>query len=411
LSTESKEPKVFYGHIVVAVAFFILAVAWGTIYSFGVFFKPVLAEFGWTRAMISGAYTLYQALHGFLYIFAGRLTDRFGPRLVVTICGLFFGLGFLLMSQISAIWQVYLLYGVAVAVGASGVYVPLVSTVARWFAKRRGLMTGIAVSGIGIGTIIIPPVASWLISNYGWRNSYIIIGCVALVVVVIAAQFLRRDPGQVGQLPYGAEEMKLKGSGLEVQGFSLRRAIRTGQFWIFGAMLFLFHFSQQTVMVHIVPHATDLGVPAVIAAGILSIIGGLSIMGRVGMGSVGDRIGNKPALIIVFTLASVALFWLLLAKELWMFYLFAIIFGFAYGGEVALMSPTVAELFGLGAHGEILGTAVFGGTIGGAIGPLVAGHIFDITNSYQPVFLLCVVLSITGLALSLLLYKIPRAAI
>jgi len=380
-------------------------VAYGTQYSFGVFFKPVLTEFGWTRAMTAGAYSLYTILHGFFCIVAGRVSDRFGPRLVVTGCGLFLGIGYLLTSQISAIWQLYLFYGVLASVGMGSV-VPLLSAVARWFVKRRGLVTGVVVSGIGAGTMIVPPVATQLITTYGWRTSYIIIGVIALVLIVVAAQFLRHDPSQVGQLPYGAGEVEAESSDLEAKGFSLQEAIRSRQFWILCALYFSFLFGQQTMMVHIVPHATDLGISAVSAASILSVIGGLSIAGRIGMGSAGDRIGNKPSIVIVFILMSVALFWLLGAKELWMFYLFAVVFGFGYGGLIALQSPTVAQLFGLRAHGVILGMVIFGATIGGAIGPLVAGRIFDITGGYQLIFLICAVLSVVGLILALTL-RIP----
>ena len=132
---ENKQPKIFYGYIVVAASFLIYMVMWGTYYTFGIFFKPFLVEFGWTRAMTSGAYSLSLILHGLLGIVAGKLTDRFGPRVVVTACGLLLGSGYLLMSQVSAIWQLYLFYGVIIGIGISGGFIPLVSTVARWFVK------------------------------------------------------------------------------------------------------------------------------------------------------------------------------------------------------------------------------------------------------------------------------------
>ena len=206
----SKKPKLFYGYIIVAAAFLITLIMCGTLFTFGVFFKPILTEFGWTRAMTSGAFSLCILLFGLLGIGTGRLTDRFGPRVVMSGCGFFLGLGYLLMSQVSAIWQLYLFYGVMVGIGVSGSFVPLVSTVARWFAERRGMMTGIAVSGIGIGTMIMPLVANWLISSYGWRTSYIVVGITVLVLIILVAQFLRRDPGQMGQLPYGADEVKVE---------------------------------------------------------------------------------------------------------------------------------------------------------------------------------------------------------
>ena len=404
--TEKRKPKFFYGYVVVVAAFFIMLVADGIFYSFGVFFEPVLLEFDWTRAAVSGAYSLCMILFGLLGIGVGRLNDRFGPRPILTGCGLFLGLGYLLMSQISTIWQLYLFYGVIVATGVSAFLVPLLSTVARWFVKRRGLMTGIVIAGTGAGTMIMAPLASQLIAIYGWRTSYIIVGIIALVLITIAAQFLRRDPGQMGQLPYGESEVKQESLNSEARGFSLQEAIHTRQLWLLCALSFCYYFCVATMMVHIVIHATGLGIPALSAANILAIIGGASIGGRVVMGSAADRIGSKLALIICFILISIALAWLIAANKVWMLYLFAAIFGFGYGGVAALQSPVAAELFGLRSHGVILGITFFSLCIGGVIGPVLAGRIFDITGSYQLAFLVCIAIGVTGLVSTLLLRPI-----
>ncbi len=405
---ENRESKFFYGYIIAIGSFFIMLLLHGINYSFGVFFKPLLAEFSWTRAATSGAYSLSMMLAGFLVIIMGRLTDRFGPRLAITACGFFLGLGCLLMSQIGAIWQLYLFYGVIIGIGMSGSWVPLVSTVARWFVKRRGLMTGVASAGIGAGIMIMPPLATWLISNYDWRTSYTILGIIALEFIILAAQFLKRDPGQVGQLPYGENEVKEQGLSLEARELSFREAIRTRQLGTLFAIYFSYGFWLNSIMVHAVPHATDLGISATSAANILAIIGGGSIGGKMIMGSAGDRIGNMKAFIVSFILVSVALFWLLVAKEVWMLYLFAIVFAFGYAGVATLGSPIVAELFGLGSHGAILGAIVFVYTIGGAVGPIVTGLIFDIIGSYQVAFLACAALAVIGLVLASLLRPTSR---
>lgn len=395
----SKKPRFFYGYVVVVAAFFIMVIYAGALYSFGVFFKPLAAEFGWTRAVIAGAYSTCLFLTGLLYMVTGRLNDRFGPRVVITICSLISGTGYLLMSRIDAVWQLYLIYGVIVAVGLGGGFVPMVSTVARWFVKRRGLMMGIVLSGVGIGTVVMPPLVTHLIATYGWRTTYIIIGVITLVVLVVAAQFLKRDPGQVGQLAYGENELVEKELDLQSSGFSLQKAMHTRQFWILGAILFCFGLWQQTIMVHIVPHAIDIGISAVSAANILSVTGGISIASRVIMGSVADRTGSKRAIIIIFILMAAALFWLPVAKELWMLYLFAVVFGFSYGGESSVRPLMVADLFGLKAYGVIHGVVFIGFTIGGAIGTVVAGRIFDITDSYQLAFLALAALGVVGIIL------------
>lgn len=403
LSKGPGNPSFFYGYVIVSVAFLVLVIMSGLAYSFGVFLKPLSTEFGWTRAITSGAHSLTLFLHGLFFIVTGALNDRFGPRIVITVCGFLLGLGFLLMSTTSALWQLYLFWGIIVAIGASGGFVPLISTVARWFDRRRGMMTGIVASGVGIGMVIVPPLASLLILNYGWRITFIIIGSTALVLLMLAAQFLKRDPGQAGQLPYGSDTAKPKNLTAEARGLSLGEALHTRQFWMLYVMYFFSGFSLQTVMVHIVAHAIDLGIFAITASGILAVFGGFNAAGRAVMGSASDRFGNKPSLFVCFVLLLVSLIWLQSAGELWMLYLFAAIFGFGSGGFVGLESPVTGEFFGLKAHGAILGAIVFGVTTGGAIGSLLAGHIFDISGSYYLAFQISAALTIASLILVSLL--------
>jgi len=400
--TAARKPRFFYGYVIVLLCFFIMLLMFGTFYSFGVFFKPLSAEFGWTRTATSGAYSLAAFLSGLLAIVMGRLTDRFGPRIVMTLGGFLLGLGYLLMSQVSAIWQLYLFYGVVVGVGMSGAFVPPLSTVARWFVKRRGIMTGFVVAGIGIGTLIIPPAATWLIESLSWSTAYIVIGAIALVLIILAAQFLRLDPRQMGLLPDG-EKKEAAGLNLHARGFSLREAMASWQLWVLFAILFCFGYCLHTIIAHIANYATDIEISATVAAGILAVIGGLSILGRIATGSITDRVGSKSPLIVNLILMSGALFWLVVTGELWMLYLFAVIFGFAYGGLAAMESPIVAELFGLSSHGVVMGVASFGFTAGGAVGPLVAGRVFDMLGSYQIAFLICAVVGISGIILAWLL--------
>ena len=179
----------------------------GGLHSFGVFFKPLLAEFGWTRATISGAYSLSLTLSGFLGMGTGRLTDRFGSRSLITIGGLLLGIGYILLSQANAVWQLYLLYGVIIGISISCILIPTLSTLARWFIKRRGMMTGLVIAGTGVGMIAMPLLADRLISGYGWRTSFIVFGVISFVIIILAAQFLRRDPQSKGQLPDGDTEI------------------------------------------------------------------------------------------------------------------------------------------------------------------------------------------------------------
>ena len=402
------KPGLFYGYIVVVAAFLIMLVSWGTFSAFGVFFKPVLTEFGWTRAMTSGAFSLAMIISGLLGAIMGGLTDRFGPRIVLTVCGFFLGLGYLLMSQIGAVWQLYLFYGIIIGIGMGGTWVPLLSTAARWFVKRRSVMTGFVIAGMGIGSLVTPPLAQQLISTHGWPVAYIILGSVLLIVIVSAAQFLSRGPRQKGLLPYGHNDSQEQGSRAGMNPFSFKEAVHTRQFWLFLGMEFCFGFCVFAIMVHIAPHATELGFSPATAANVLATIGGFTVVGNIVFGGVGDRIGVRQTLFIAFILMSASLFWLMPSGELWELLLFVSVFGFAHGGGSAMMSPLAAELFGLKSHGLIYGVSSLSFTLGASIGPFLAGYIFDATSSYQAAFIICAALAILSLILTTVLRPIKR---
>jgi len=395
------QPRFFYGYFVVMAAFLSVVAMYAVYYSFGVFFKPMLNEFGWSRATASGAFSLSSIILGLLGIAMGGFTDKFGPRIVMTCCGIFLGLGYLLVSQMtSTVWELYLFYGIIIGTGMGGSFVPLMTTIARWFEKTRGLMTGIVASGIGIGALIGPPIANLLISTYGWRVSYFIIGSIVSLVVVLSAQIFRYNPAQVRQAAYGKNEGEQQRPKMGSEAIFPSSAVYTRQFWVIFAALVCSGFCVFAIIVHIAPHATELGIPASRAASILATIGGVSIIGKVAMGAAGDVIGSKRTFLIGFVLMSAALFWLVVAKMPWMLYSFAGVFGFGYGACIVSYPPLAAVLFGLSSHGLILGFLAFGFTIGGAIGPLVSGYLFDVTGRYQLAFLICAVISMAGLILS-----------
>lgn len=223
-----KRPAFFYGYTIAAFCFFIQAIGIGTYITFGIFFKPLLADFNWSRATLSGAQSLATLIGGLLGILVGRLNDRLGPRVVMTVTGFFFGLGFLLMSGLNTVWQLYLFYGVVVGVGMSSIdVIALTTTTARWFVRRRGMMTGIVKMGSGAGQLIMPLVASILIVSSGWRISYIVIGATVMVLLIFIGQLLRRDPACMGLLPDGNRETQAARSNLTETGFYLHEALRT----------------------------------------------------------------------------------------------------------------------------------------------------------------------------------------
>jgi MFS family permease len=192
----------------------------------------------------------------------------------------------------------------------------------------------------------------------------------------------------------------------EDQGFSLKESVRMKQFWIICMAEFAVLCCLLTIVVHIVPYARDLGLAPAYAAGVLSTIGGVSILGRIVMGVACDRIGGRRALIICLIVLFCSFIWLQLATEAWMLFIFAVIYGFAHGGFFTVVSPMVAELFGTGSHGLLFGIILFSGTLGGAVGPLMAGRTFDITGSYRMVFLVLSVLTLIGFVLMIMLRPI-----
>ena len=402
--------KVFYGYHIVAASFIIQAVCIGPLFTYGVFFKQFQAELGWSRAVISGASSLAFFIMGAGGIIAGRLNDRIGPRTIMVVSGTSLGLGYLLMAHMQVPWQLYLLYGILVGVGFSTHDVITLSTVARWFIKRRGMMSGIVKVGTGAGQLIVPLIAAALIAAYGWRHAYSMIGATALVILVAAALVLRRDPAEKGQFPDGnSADADGSARASAERSISLKKAVRKGSFWVLCVAEFTIFFCLLTMIVHIVPHATDLGLPPATAAGVLATIGGVSMVGRISMGTANDRIGGKRSLLICFIVLLCGLLWLQISGKAWMLFLFAAVYGFSHGGFFTVMSPTVAELFGTGSHGLLFGLILFSGTIGGAVGPVLAGRMFDVTGSYKGIFWVLTGLALTGLVLVTML-RAPQPA-
>lgn len=397
----------FDGYRIVAASFVIQGVVIGAMFAYGVFFRELEAEFGWSRTMISGASSLSFLIMGMLAIAAGKLNDQIGPRILITASALCFGVGYAAMSRLEAPWELFLFYGLLAGIGYSTHDVVTLSTITRWFVRRRGAMTGVVKVGTGVGQLLVPVIAAALIAAFGWRNAAFIIGMASMVILVAVAQLMRRDPRSQGQHPDGvAVEGAPAPAGAEETGMSVAEAAGTRQFWILCAAQLTIFFCLLTVMIHIVPHATDLGVAPAVAATILSTIGGASIAGRLTIGMLADRLGGRRSLAVCFLILLTSFGLLQFAESTWMLFLFALVYGFAHGGFFTVMSPTLAEFFGTGSHGVIFGVVLFCGTIGGAAGPLLAGTLFDTTGSYETVFLILTGFCLLGLILTAALQPI-----
>ncbi|MFC2020104.1 MFS transporter [Chloroflexota bacterium] len=392
--------RLYYGWVLVFTFLAIGTVVYGVRYSFGVFFKPLEGEFELTRAATSSIFSVYLALCAVFAILGGLMIDRYGPRALTYFIGAFACLSLILTGQVSSPWQLYVSYSFLLAVGTGSTYVMIMSTTSRWFVKKRGLAMGIASCGAGLGTVVMAPLATQLITNFGWRMSYVVLGIIAGVVIISLAALVKRDPRQVGALPDGAlssadRVVANEESRIQPVGLSFVEAIRTGSFWLFCFTRLAHSFSLHLILVHLVPHITDMGFSRMQAATVFSLMGGISILGRLAMGRVADSIGKRKAAIITVLPQVGAFIGLIWARELGMLYLFAVVYGFAYGGLDPTATALASETFGLRRIGAILGSIAVSWGLGAAFGPALGGYIYDATGSYSPAFL------IAGIAMAL----------
>jgi len=346
-------------------------------------------------------------LAGVSAFLAGWALDRYGPRIVVLLMGLFTGLSLLLTSQTDSLWQLFITYSLLLAMGTGTMYVVSMSTVSRWFDKKRGSALGLAGSSAGSGPLFMAPFATYIISNFGWRTAYFVMGLIAWLIVIPLSRLLKRDPYEIEALPDGVKsdshDIGEKEDGIRLSGLPLSQVFRTRSFWL---VIFIFLLNASNiflVMTHLVRHARDINFSPMEAATVLSLLGGVAVVGRVILGIASDRVGRKVTVIFCALLQAGAMVWLIWAQDLWMLYLFALVYGFAYGGMIPVTAALVSDTFGLGRIGAILGLLEISFGIGAAIGPTVGGLIFDARGSYSLAFLLgAVAMLVVALLISLI---------
>ncbi len=392
--------RLFYGWVVVAGAFVVLFLAYGAQYAFGVFFSALLKEFGWSRASLSGAFSLYAFTYAACAVLAGRLTDRLGPRSVIALGGALLGLGLMGMSRVTALWEPFVLYGFVAGLGMSTAYVPCSATVVRWFVERRGVAVGIASAGGSLGAFALPPVAHLLVTTVGWRWAYAIFGAGLLVALNLVAVVMRRDPESLGLMPDGrAADIPAAFGAPPERGFTVREALGSGAFWMLGAVFTTTWVPVFVPLVHLVPFAQDLGVPAFWASTLVSALGIAAVAGRVIMGAFSDRIGRRGALAIAFAMQVVAFAGYTGSTSLPALYAVSAGFGFSYGAVSALFPSVVSDFFGREHSGSLVGVLFALAAPLSAAGPLVAGWIYDRTGGYGPAWWLSAGFNVLALAL------------
>jgi len=409
-----KLKNLHYGWVIAFVGAAILATQALTLQVFGIFLVPLTEQFGWERGALSGAYSMSFLLSGVLGIFTGRLSDTYGPRILLTVSGLVMGAALILMSYVDSLWQVYLVWGIPLGVGRGCCMVPLVSTLPRWFEEKRGIAVGIAVAGIGLGGVIWPLLAQWLISSFSWPRAFFILGLIVFALITPLAQLIKQSPERAGVKAYGETAAVIEEQSVALTSdLPVNQVIKASRFWMLGLVHFCFIFAVQVINIHIAPYAQDIGFSDAVAASFLSVIAGASAFGRFSMGFISDKTGGRLALSVCLIIAILALICLLFAQEAWMFYLFAVVFGLACGGLVPLTTVVIAELFGLKYLGAIIGVMLLIGSAGGSLGAPLAGTIFDITGGYSVAFSLCIALCALAIIFSVILlrYKVERSKV
>ncbi|MBI4187510.1 MAG: MFS transporter [Chloroflexi bacterium] len=376
--------KFNYGWIVLLAAFVIGVTGSGVQLSFGVFFKSLEAYFNLTRASTSTILSAHLLLSLVFSIVGGWALDHYGPRTVLILMGVFTGLSQLLASQAGTLWHLFASYSL-LAMGVGAIFPVLTSIASRWFIRGRGLAVGITISGLYIGMMVVSPISAYLISNYGWRMSYFILSLVAFLGMVPAALLVRRAPGEV--TISSATDSRREAAHVSPENYSLRQATRAGNFWTLFFIWSLGGFCYYIIAAHAVPYAGDLGIAPTMAALVLSIFAGASIIGSVLVGVVSDRVGRKKTVASCSLLMAAAMLLLGVSSSLWMLYLSAVLSGFAFGGFIAPLGALTGDTFGLRHLGKIAAVLEAGWMLGGAIGPALAGYLFDISGNYLFAFM------------------------
>jgi MFS family permease len=371
--------RVFYGWIVVAAAFAVCFIGFGCAYTFSAFVPALQHDFHASRGSVSLVFSLAGFLYYALGIVSGPLADRWGARRLAMLGMVLVGGGLALAGVARHLSAVYAAYGLGVGLGIGCAYVPALGAVQRWFVKRRGVASGLAVSGIGVGTLVMPPLATMLIDALGWRSAYVALGGGAAVVGIGMAAFIANDPADRGTGPDGVSAGTAAGAR---SGMPLRDAIRSRQFALLYAACLICAFGVFVPFVHLVPYALDHGIGQRDAAYLLGTIGVGSTLGRFFLGGLADRVGRQAFLLAMFAGMAAALAVWAVSTGFPALAGFALLFGLFYGGWVAILPPVVTDVFGsleVCCNNGVLYTSVAVGTL---LGPTAAGYMFDASHSY-----------------------------
>jgi MFS family permease len=375
--------------VVVGAVWLTLAIASGLYFSFPVFFVALLEEFGWSRGATAAAFSISSVIQGVLSPVVGMLVDRLGPRRIMLGGAAVLGVACVLASRIGALWSLYAVIGVLAATGLCAVsWVPSGTLIARWFAERRGSMLGLAFSGMGAGVLVMGPLAQWLITAYGWRAAYVVLGVGTLAVLLPLIWFGVRDAPVAAAPKRGEAEPRPTPARRDVGD-----ALRTTAFWALFFAYLCTPLAVFSVVTHSVAFAVDHGFARLFVAGIFGLTGLLSVAGRILFGVAADRIGRAPAATISYGCTALGTL-CLLGLELWphaaALYGYALFFGLGFGARGPIITAMASQIFPGRRFGVIYGILSVGNGIGGGVAPWFGGFVHDVTGSYRIAFVIAV---------------------
>src|SRR5438093_1855350 len=392
----------FYGWVVLAAAATVVAFGQGSLFSLGVFLKPLEDSMRWSRSAISVTALINWMAMGAGSLFWGALSDRFGSRPVTVAGGFLLGLGLVLSSQATALWQLHVTFGLGVGFAAGAFLTPLSATATKWFTTNRGLAVAIVSAGGGAGMLLISPLSRWLTSVYDWRVAMIVLGDLAWLVTIPVALLIRSAPGEMGAVALG-------GAAAAQRDFSARQVLRAPQFWAIALTHFACCAADAGPIFHMVTHAIDQGVAPMLAATVLGVSGLSSIAGRIGCGLIADRYGAKLTLIVGLALQAIMVFSYLFTHDTWSFYAAAVVFGISYGGVMPLYALVTREYFGERVMGSAYGAVFLVSTVGMGIGSWAGGWIHDALGTYVWLFISSAAIGVMAMILALT-FRSPRRA-
>src|SRR6186713_1028282 len=363
-----------YRWIIVALGGLMGCVAIGAMFSLAVFLAPMSDETGWSRAGISFAMTINFLVMAFGSFGWGAASDRWGAR-VVTSCGaVLLGAALTLASRSSSLAGFQLTFGVLVGLSASAFFAPMIATVTGWFETQRNLAVSLVSAGMGVAPLTISPLASWLITEHGWRSAMFSIGVLAWVLLIPAALFVRRPPAADAASTGAVPDTVEKGA--------VARALTSPQFLVLGFTFFLCCAAHSGPIFHVVSYATYCGIGSMAAVSVYSVEGLAGLGGRVLLGLLADRFGAKRVLVCALLAQAISIATYLKVNELREFYALAVIFGVAYGGGMPLYASLARDYFGQRIMGTVFGAATMLSSLGMSIGPVAGGWVFDTYDNY-----------------------------